>query len=145
LIYATQDAKGVEVFKGSKGKAMTVMERARAAADDRHAQKRTKQKSLEFSDEDTPKSRHYDELRTRYLELAKKIVLELLNNDGRVPYDRVWETAIVFPLVWESDIKRWIAEWQTAGKMKIEGLKPRARVPQRNENHTLVWTSASAS
>ena len=127
LIYATRDAKGVEVFKGSESRAMKIMEQARAKADDRHEQRRTKQKPLEFSEEETPKSRHYEALRKRYLERAKSKAQEILNRDRRVLYDQIWKTALVLPLVWESDVKEWISEWQASGHLKIEGLKPRAR------------------
>jgi three-Cys-motif partner protein len=140
LIYATRDAKGLDVFKGSENRAMEIMERARAAADSRHELRRTKQKPLEFAEEETPISRHYEYLRRKYLGRAKSIAQEILNRERRVPYDQIWERVLASPLVRESDVKEWIAEWQASGRLKIEGLKPRTRVPQRGKGHILVWT-----
>ena len=89
LIYATRDSKGVEVFKECESKAMKVMEEARAAADDRREQRRTGQRQLEFSEEETPKSRHYQGLRNRYLEAAKARALESLKRNCRIQYDHI--------------------------------------------------------
>ena len=56
----------------------------------------------------------------------------------RIPYDRVWEMALAFPLVWESDLKEWIRSWHKESKLSIEGAS-KSRVPKYGERHVLVW------
>jgi hypothetical protein len=36
-------------------------------------------------------------------------------------------------------VKAWIKAWEEADKLKIEGLKPRQRVPQLRANNILIW------
>ena len=43
------------------------------------------------------------------------------------------------PLVWESDLKEWIAGWQSDGSVIVNGLGPRERVPKLDHHHTLTF------
>lgn len=138
LIYATRHPKGVEVFKDAEKSAMEEMERARAEAQQRHREERSGQSEL-FRAEESPESRHYSELRERYLRRAQKNVLSLLRQRRRVPYDEAWAVALSLPLVWESDVKQWIREWQNQSSLVIDGLTGSARVPSRGRGHILAW------
>lgn len=138
LIYATRDRKGVEVFKDVEKKAMEVQEAARADAQQRRQESRTGQPAL-FSSQDMHTPRHYDSLRERYLERSHGLVVQELSSHRRVRYDDVWSMALSQPLVWESDLKAWIAEWTKSGVMTIEGMQPRQRVPHVGEDNYLVW------
>ena len=141
LIYATRHPKGVEVFKEIEKRAMAKMEDLRASAQRRLSEERTGQPTL-FALQTPPPSRHYEELRGRYLDQAKNRVAARLRS-GRVRYDDVWILALNSPLVWESDLKEWISEWRSEGKLDIHGLRPRARVPRLNSSHELVWLGES--
>jgi len=66
LIYATRNAKGIEVFKDAEKQAMMAMEKARAEAQQRRREHRTGQSEL-FESEVLHRSTHYESLRTRYL------------------------------------------------------------------------------
>lgn len=136
LIYATRSPKGVEVFKEAEKKAMEVQEHARAEAHQRQREQRTGQASLLSSDELHDPS-YYNSLRDRYLEKSKNSVLQALIAGGRLPYDGAWTLALSQPMTWESDLKEWIRDWQGDGRLEIAGLKPRARVPQRGQDHYL--------
>ncbi|HEX7183064.1 MAG TPA: three-Cys-motif partner protein TcmP [Thermoanaerobaculia bacterium] len=138
LIYATRHPRGVEVFKSAEKSAMEEMERVRAEAQQRHREERSRQPEL-FRTQESPESRHYNELRERYLERAKQNVLSLLRQRRRVPYDEAWAVALSLPLVWESDVKQWIREWQNQSSLGVEGLMGSARVPSREQNNILVW------
>ena len=76
-------------------------------------------------------------LRRRYLEKAKGLVWSVLTKKKVVSYDAAWRAAVSFPLVWESDLKAWIAEWKKGGRIEIEGLVGKQRVPQLDKNHRL--------
>jgi three-Cys-motif partner protein len=138
LIYATRERKGVEVFKDVEQRAMEVQEQTRAEAKQRKRVQRTGQREL-FSAEETPHSRPIDALRSRYREQARQRILGVLRSGRRVPYEGVWDLALSFPLVWDCDVKEWVREWQAAGALRIDGMKPRQRVPRLDEENVLVW------
>jgi len=139
LIYLTRNPKGIEVFKDAERQAMRDMESARAQAQQsRRQQKSGGQKEL-FSAEELHDSTYFDEIRDRYLDLAMNDVLRELENKRRISYDELWTAALSFPLVWEADLKAWISAWASSGQLTIEGMKPRQRVPRRNEHNVLVW------
>ena len=94
-----------------------------------------------FGTEGPSDTRHYDQLRNRYLGKARAKVLDVLKKGIRVSYDTVLELMDSEPMAWESDLKSWIAVWKDEGRLVVEGLVGRQRVPQREANHTLVWTN----
>lgn len=141
LIYATRNAKGVEVFKDAEKKAMTEMQLVRAKAHQREQEKKTRQTEL-FEPRVLHSTDYFDSLRERYLAKAKRQIKQSLQGESRIAYDDAWSLALKEPLVWESDLKKWIAEWKKAGMVVVEGLKPKQRVPQLGEKHSLIWLSA---
>ncbi len=138
LLYATRNAKGVEAFKQVEKKAMEVMEKARGEAQKRGRVHRTGQLEL-LGAEQMHDTRHCDALRGRHLTAARVDVEQLLVTRRVVVYDEAWITALSHPLVWDSDLKAWIAKWVKEGRLRITGMKPRERVPKREAGHQLVW------
>jgi three-Cys-motif partner protein len=138
LIYATRSPKGIEEFKAVEKEAMKVQEQTRAETRKRRREKESGQPEL-FAAEEMHDSSYYDSLRERSLVQSKEVVLHELQQRKRVPYDDVWVLALSFALTWESDLKNWIAEWQKAGILDVEGLEPGRKVPQRGKQHGLVW------
>ena len=55
--------------------------------------------------------------------------------------DDAWALAMSQPLTWESDLKSWITEWRD--RIRVEGMKPRQRVPHLGESNSLVWIGTS--
>jgi three-Cys-motif partner protein len=137
LVYATRDERGVEVFREAERRAMNLMEAERAKVEARTKKQRTGQGNL-FAAEDAPASEYYRRLRNRYLAQSLAVVKGILNADKRVPYDRIWQKALAFPLVWESDLKSWIQIWRKENKVTLDGLG-KGRVAKRGANHILVW------
>ncbi len=143
LIYATRHEKGVEVFKEAERRAMREMERVRAEAQRRKSEERTGQQSFLFQSEQPNESAHFLDLRERYLARAKGSVLRCLRERRRVSYDEVWLEALLgSPLVWEQDLKSWIANWREERLLVVEGLAKRERVPGRGRGHVLVFRQA---
>lgn len=139
LIYATRNEKGIEVFKEAEKKAMEQQERERASAQFKRREAKTRQLSF-LSAEESYDPSFYESLRDRYIGQAKERVLNVLQAAGRVPYDDVWAAALELPLVWESDLKDWIADWEGKKLLSIAGKKKaRQKVPHRNESNILLW------
>jgi three-Cys-motif partner protein len=138
LIYATRDPKGVEVFKQAEKKAMSVMEAARADAQQRKRQTKSGQTEL-FGSDALHHPGYYESLREHYTSRVHDRVLLLLQGQKRIAYDDIWDSTLTEPLVWESDLKEWIKEWITKGEVRIEGREPKERTPKREHGHYLVW------
>ena len=138
LIYATRNMKGVAVFKEVEKKAMQVMEKARADAQQRTRVKKSQTLEL-FDSEVRYGSTLYNELRERYLNQANRQVQKMIQARNHVPYDEVWISALSLPLVWECDLKEWIDDWKQNGDLQVEGMAPRQRVPRLKQNNVLVW------
>jgi hypothetical protein len=138
LIYATRNPRGVEVFKEAEKRAMAVMEKARADAQQRNRERKTKARDL-FHSEVCFQSTIYPELRERYLNKARSEVAQMLKEKRRVLYDVIWSKALTNPLVWASDLKNWIKEWQAGSHLRLEGLTEGERVPKLDHHHYLVW------
>lgn len=149
LIYATRHRRGVKVFKETEKRAMMEMERVRAEARVR-SQTETGQGSLFGGEKPSVSglgsySLHYRQLRERYVGRAKTAVLDLLRRQGRIPYDKAWEVALAWPLVWESDLKEWITRWKHDETLRLDGLGPRQRVPRLEHSHFLIFQPPSKS
>jgi three-Cys-motif partner protein len=136
LIYATRNPKGIEVFKKSEKKAMKDMRKARAESDKRRTE--TRQGEL-FSADVLHETRYFESLCMRYREKAMAQVKAELQQMHKVTYDKAWVLALKEPLVWESDLKSWIKDWEKKGLLTIQGLKGKQRVPKFGENHWLIW------
>lgn len=142
LIYATRDAKGMEVFKEAEKKAMGVMEKARGEAQKRAREDRTGQGEL-FNGEVLHDSGYYNSLRHRYLAKSKSTILRFLKEKRRVLYDDVWSLALTMPLTWESDLKSWITTWTFDRMLQVIGMKPGQKVPRRGQNIVLLWKTTN--
>lgn len=141
LIYATRSATGVEVFKDVERLAMKAMEEARADAQQRKRERATGQSEL-FEGRVLHHSTHYEALRERYVTKCKQLLRSRLESRRRLTYDDAWAFALRAPMVWEQDLREWLASWQTNGLLQIRGLKPRARVLKRKQGIELIWVTA---
>ena len=138
LIYATRNRKGVEVFKDVEKRAMEVMEKARADAQQRQRERKSHQKEL-FGSEVKYESNRYGDLRDRYLTRANDGVQRLLQDRRTMLYDDAWALALAKPLVWDRDLKEWIKDWEKKGLLAVRGKKPGQRVPHLDEDNRLDW------
>lgn len=138
LIYLTRHRRGIEVFKDAEKIAMKVMEAARAAVQQRKRMERTQTIEM-FDSSQLHASSYYDSLRQRYLDNSGALVECELRLKRSVLYDDAWALALTIPLVWESDLKDWIAEWRRQGELQIRNMEPRQRVPKLDSSNILVW------
>lgn len=139
LVYATRHETGLEVFKEVEKRMQPVMAAARGTAKARKEESRTRQASLALPST-VYRSMKWERLRDRYLRLAEERVRDLLRTGRPVSYDVLWREALARPLVWESDLKAWIKQWQADGRVVVQGLAPREKVPKRNHDHMVLST-----
>jgi three-Cys-motif partner protein len=138
LIYATRNAKGVEVFKEAEKKAMPVMQQVRGEAHKRKREETSGQIELSLGDA-THDPTYYNSLRARYIDQARASVSRLLHAKGTVPYDEIWSLAMTFPMVWESDLHEWLHDWKGQRFLEMAGLRPNMHIPKREEGIFCVW------
>jgi three-Cys-motif partner protein len=129
LIYGTRHARGVEVFKDAEKRAMDAQEASRARVEVH------RKKQPLFNPEEMPESRHYMNLRDRYLLMARQTVGQNINDSESSAYDGLWEIALSYPLVWESDLRGWLDEWCREGLIDYVGMKPKERSLKRDKGH----------
>jgi len=84
-------------------------------------------------------SAYFQSLRERYMSRARVAVLHLIQSKKRVPYDKTWSEAMTFPLTWENDLKEWLRDLESTGRLEFTGMKENRRVPQRGQNIQIVW------
>jgi three-Cys-motif partner protein len=136
LIYASRNEKGVEVFKEAERRAVAVMEEKRAQA--QQAKRTAGGQTLMFDAQVMHDPAYYSGLRTFYLDRAKREVEEVLKLQTLLSYDDAWRLAMKHPLVWERDLKDWIADWRKNGQLDVGGLSPRQE-PKRGKETSLSW------
>jgi len=136
LIYASRNEKGVDVFKKVERAAAAVMEQKRAQA--QQAKRTAGGQSELFGATEMHDPAYYTRLRVLYLERAKHEVQEILQQQGTLGYDDAWRLAMRHPLVWERDLKDWIAAWRKAGCLDASGLSPRQE-PKHGMETLLSW------
>jgi three-Cys-motif partner protein len=135
LIYGTRHLKGVEVFKETERKAMEAQERSRAKVEVR------KRKQPLLDPEEMPESQYYNNLRERYQDQARSVVMSVLNSKRQASYDDLWLPTLSFPMVWESDLREWLKRWRETGLIEYIGLKPNERTLKRDRGHVVRKTA----
>jgi len=138
LIYASRSQKGVEVFKDAERQAVAVMEQKRAQA--QQAKRTAGGQSLLFDAEEMHNPAYYSGLRALYLDRAKREVQEALEHQNSLVYDDAWCLAMKHPLVWDRDLKDWIAAWRKEGRLEARGLSSKED-PKRGKETVLTWRS----
>jgi three-Cys-motif partner protein len=138
LIYASRNEKGLEVFKDAERRAVDVMEQKRAEA--QQAKRAAGGQAMLFRAAEMHDSSYYSALRTLYLDRAKGEVLKVFQGQSLLGYDDAWRLAMKHPLVWERDLKDWIAVWRKEGRLDSGGLSPRQE-PKRGTKILFTWSN----
>lgn len=136
LIYASRNEKGVEVFKDAERRAVDVMEQKRAQV--QQAKRTAGGQSLLFGAQEMHDPVYYSGLRSLYLDRAKRDVRQVFERQSLLGYDDAWRLAMKHPLVWERDLKEWIAAWRKEGRLDACGHSPKEK-PKRGTKALLQW------
>lgn len=139
LIYGTRNPAGLIVFREVEKKAMKEQHIIRCRAQRDRRLEKNGQLGLFNVEEIDGSNSYFAALRDYYLKKVKLEMREYLATKKRVEYDSL----LIFlekPMIYESDIKAWLSEWEKDGLIRIEGLGPRERTPKINKNHIIIWT-----
>ena len=136
LIYGTRHPKGVEVFKSVEKR--TEQQTHLIRADIQLRQRQAKTSNLElFAAPVLYRERKYQQLAEDNRVRAKKRVWELLVGSGEVSYDECWAEALQFSAVYETDLRKWLTEWEELEKIHVNGRKKGTKVLTRGSGYTL--------
>jgi three-Cys-motif partner protein len=129
LIYATRSSKGIEKFRDVEKRLMTAQARVRTSAQRRHREERSRQTEISFSDPSTFSPTVADE-RGAQRTKAIALVRELLGH-GPLRYEQLLPVVLQIPLFWKTDLHDLLTTEQKAGRIVIEGMTARQRVPKK--------------
>ena len=127
LVYATRNAKGMEKFRDVEKKVATEQEFVRDRAQREHREAKTRQPAFDFPSQGP--SGIFQEDRARQLDKAEAKIGEMLAS-GSIPYEVLQPRVLEIPLVWNSDLNDILVREHRAGRIAIDGLAPRGRVPK---------------
>ena len=139
LIYATQHWKGIQEFRRVERRAVEMQERVRNAAKYRSEVSRKGMDSLfgvQFMDAAISS---FEEEKDVQLKRGHAKLVEILKaHPSGLKYEELLGMTLQTPLVWESNLKDWIADLRDRGKVDIPDLKPPQRVARIGQ--TLIPT-----
>ena len=136
---------GQEADRKFEEKAVDAQENIRHAAKFRAKEKKTGQGSL-FEQETLAEfsAKSYEEERNARASSAYQNLILLLkeNSDGGIKYEKILGHILQTPLIWKSDLNKWLQELKKDGKIIIPEMKVKERVPKRG--HTILWQGNNA-
>jgi three-Cys-motif partner protein len=135
LIYGTRHEKGVEVFKQVEKKTLEQTHLVRAQ------KQQANRSNMDLFQPDVLYRREarYQRLAARQSTNAKKALHNLLAKQRIVDYDACWAESLQFPTVQETNLRGWLAELETTGRIRIDGrLHPKDSL-KRHSNHRITW------
>ena len=131
LLYATQSWKGISEFRAIEKKAIDEQENIRNAAKYRAEIYKTGQENLFGGIDMSATYKSYEDERRGQLERGKAITEKILQSGrGGIHYEDLVGEVLETPLVWESDLKRWLGDMRQNGQIDIPDLSGRERVPK---------------
>lgn len=134
LVYGTHSDAGLLAFREAERRGVGFQRAQRAEALERKKVKQSGQLGL-FGGSKLVARSYEDELRDRYLPRAFARLDEMLDARSDVPWDDLVIEALRVPMIAEADVKDWVGQRQSQGRVEVVGLAPRARVPQWQGNH----------
>jgi len=136
LVYGTRHPEGILEFRSVEKKAVREQERVRLEAKQRSRVFRTGQAELFGAVDMTNGNLGFTEEKEFRLRGARERLLELLEDNERIPFEEARPRILELPLVWEADFKDLILALRHEGRLEIEGMSSRQRRPQ--VGHVLV-------
>ena len=132
LVFGTRSFRGLEEFKEAEDVSIRFMHELRANAQRRRALQATGQGFL------LPASDMYHERRFRVLNQrrrtnARAAVVEVLRQRRKVLYSELYQEAMQFATVTESDLREWLDEWGQAGQIRYDNWAKRQTLSCRTQ------------
>lgn len=141
LIYATRHRKGIQEFRAVEKRAVSVQERLRNDVKYQAAVARTGQPSLFGAVVMDTAVATYDDERKTQLDRAHATLLAILASHPKgIKFEDLIGPVLETPLTWESDLKTWLQDLRSSGRIEVVGMKPRERTPKLG--HRIVPTDS---
>jgi len=137
MIYATRHIRGVEVFKQTEKSVIPFMHETRAKAQERRRVADSGQYSL-LPAEAHYRERRFTEFQLRNLEIAKRELIEMIQDSEQVLYDDAWAKVMQHSAVIENDLREWLTEWKS-GQLTFVNLDPGQKLPRKQAGQYLKW------
>jgi len=132
LIYGTQYWKGIQEFRDVERKAINTQERVRNAAKYTLKITKTGQESLFGREIMDMRINPFEDEKQMQIERGVDKLDEILEkNPLGIKYEKLMGYVLEIPMIWESDLKKWILELVKQEKVTIIGLIGKQRVPRR--------------
>jgi three-Cys-motif partner protein len=128
LVYATRNPKGIEKFRDVEKRVATAQEQVREMAQRDNRIERSGQSELLFGGADELSAPLRDE-RSRQRERARRQMYEMLSR-GPQRYETLLPFLLQIPLFWKTDFHELVMEERQVGRIIVEGMSPRQRVPK---------------
>jgi hypothetical protein len=136
LVFATRRLIGLTTFREIERQVTPVQQTARAHAKQRRRPTTTGQ--LEFLSPTEMDTDYFESLCTRYRQKARAALEASLPAVGsEVSYDALIPVALAWPMTSDTELKEWLANLASAGRIELRGLGPRERVPKVGAGHTV--------
>lgn len=144
LVYATGHAKGLVEFHKVEQKAAEEEEKARLYRA-REKRLRTTGTGELFSVEQTMEGggRSYAGERETRLAQARTWLQQALQDRKVIRWDDALPGMLEIPMVWEQDAKAIVKAEREAGRLEVDGLGPKERVPKLGKGHRLLAVTGS--
>lgn len=127
LVYATRSAKGIEKFRDVEKRVTSAQVHVREAAQREDRIERSGQEEMLFDVGAGPSPLLQAE-RQQQWERARALLFEILCR-GPQRYEMLLPVLLQVPLFWKTDFHDLVMEERKAGRITIEGMGPRQRVP----------------
>ena len=127
LVYGTRHWKGLVEFRGVERKAIDVQEQVRDEAKITNRVQRTGQEDLFAKTGMKTESRTFESERNNNLQHGLAITRENLSRRGSMKYEAVLSHALELPLVWESDVQKWLQQMRQDRDIEIPELSGKSR------------------
>lgn len=137
LVYATRSLHGLVAFREAERRAMPEQKGIRAAARQKGREGRTGQQELFGAA--AMETSYMDELRERYHGRARSKIEALLAQRGSAPFDEVIGAALEVPMTSLGDLKGWLEELRSEGRVEYVGLAAGQRTLKEGQRHAVSW------
>ncbi len=127
LVYATRNAKGIQEFRKVEREFVTEQEHVRANVQREDREGRSGQSELEFGDSHGLSSTLLDARAAQRIK-ARQRLFEVLRLEPR-KYGTLLPELLQLPLFWKQDLNELLLEEQRDGRISIDGMTERQRVP----------------
>jgi len=137
LVYATRSPKGVIKFRDVEKQTVAEQDAIRTTAQREHRETKSGQTELVFAPTGALSNVIQEERIKRRHEAQRRLFTIL--QQGPIIFEQLQPRILEIPLVWNTDLTDILMSEQREGRLRIEGLTGRQRVPKARNRITLPY------